>query len=108
MFVYKHAKQYNMLKISRLFMKIQALWVNNSRILTSKNAKFSGYSFDMNLNIWGDFHICISLPLRRKFFEKSNHRASHDVLPVNNDDGNMLTIVGFNKSFKKSFFSKYY
>ena len=28
-----------------------------------KNAKFSGYYFDMNLNIWGDFQICISVPL---------------------------------------------
>ena len=28
-----------------------------------KNAKFSGYYFDMNLNIWGDFQICISEPL---------------------------------------------
>ena len=31
-----------------------------------KNAKFSGYYFDMNLNIWGDFQICISVPLRKK------------------------------------------
>ena len=29
-----------------------------------KNAKFSGYYFDMNLNIWGDFQICISVPLK--------------------------------------------
>ena len=28
-----------------------------------KNVKFSGYYFDMNLNIWGDFQICISVPL---------------------------------------------
>ena len=28
-----------------------------------KNAKFSGYYFDMNLNMWGDFQICISVPL---------------------------------------------
>ena len=31
-----------------------------------KNAKFSGYYFDMNLNIWGDFQICISVPLMLK------------------------------------------
>ena len=36
--------------------------MNNSRILAIRNAKFSGY-FYMNLNIWGDFHICISVPL---------------------------------------------
>ena len=28
-----------------------------------KNAKPSGYYFYMNLNIWGDFQICISVPL---------------------------------------------
>ena len=30
-----------------------------------KNAKFSGYYFDMNLNIWGDFQICIGVPLNQ-------------------------------------------
>ena len=44
--------------------KIQTLRVNNSRILTIKNAKFSGYYFYMNLNIQGDFQICISVPLK--------------------------------------------
>ena len=29
-----------------------------------KNAKPSGYYFYMNLNIWGDFQICISVPSR--------------------------------------------
>ena len=43
---------------------MRTLRVNNSRILIMiKNAKFSGYYFDMNLNIWGDFQICISVPL---------------------------------------------
>ena len=28
-----------------------------------KNEKFSGYYFYMNLNIYGDFQICISVPL---------------------------------------------
>ena len=32
-----------------------------------KNAKFLGDYFDMNLNIWGDFQICISVPLIFKF-----------------------------------------
>ena len=31
--------------------------------LESKNAKFSGYCFYMDTNIWGDFQICISVPL---------------------------------------------
>ena len=34
------------------------------RILTIKNAKFSEYYFYMNLNVWGDSQICISVPLR--------------------------------------------
>ena len=50
-------KQQNMLKISLLFIKIQTLRVNNSRILTIKIAKFSGYYVYMNLNIWEDFQI---------------------------------------------------
>ena len=53
-----------MLKISLLLTKIQTFLVNNLRILTIKNAKFSGCYFDMNLNIWGDFHIYISVPLK--------------------------------------------
>ena len=42
---------------------MQTLRANNSRIVTIKNGKFSGYYFYMNLNIWGDFQICISVPL---------------------------------------------
>ena len=37
--------------------------MNYSRILTIKNAKFLGYYFYINLNIKGDFQICISAPL---------------------------------------------
>ena len=37
--------------------------MNNSRILSIKNAKFSGYYFYMNLNIKRNFQICISVPL---------------------------------------------
>ena len=45
--------------------------MNNSRILTIKNTKLSGYYFYVNLNIWGDFHICISVPLILDFVSKS-------------------------------------
>ena len=31
-----------------------------------ENAKFSGYYFYLNLNIWADFQICISVPLSLK------------------------------------------
>ena len=37
--------------------------MNNLRILSIKNAKFSGYYFYMNLNIYRNFQICISVPL---------------------------------------------
>ena len=33
------------------------------KTLWNKNAKFSGYFFYINTNIWGDFQICISVPL---------------------------------------------
>ena len=39
--------------------------MNNSRILTIKNAEFLGYYFLTNLNIWEDFQICISVPLTK-------------------------------------------
>ena len=45
--------------------------MNNSRVLTIKNAKFSGYYFYMNFNTWEDFQICISIPLMfLKLFSK--------------------------------------
>ena len=52
-----------MLKLSLLFKKNKNFGVNNARIVMIKNAKFSGYNFYMNLNTWGDFQICISVPL---------------------------------------------
>ena len=42
-----------MLKIS--LRKIQTF--------TIKNVKFSGYYFYLNMNVWGNFQICISVPL---------------------------------------------
>ena len=39
--------------------------MNNSKILTIKNAKFSGYYLYINLNIRGDFQICTSVSLSR-------------------------------------------
>ena len=62
MFVYKHAKMVDHVKKLKKKKK-KKLRVNNSRILTIKNAKFSEYYFYMNLNILGDFQFCISVPL---------------------------------------------
>ena len=47
---------------------MQILLVDNPRILTVKNAKFSGYHFYMNLNIYGDFRFCISVATFKKTF----------------------------------------
>ena len=55
-----------MLTISLLFKKNTGFTGENSRILGIKNGKLSGYSFHMNLNIWGDFQILISVPLITK------------------------------------------
>ena len=63
-------EQQNMLKLAYFLGKMQILRVNNSRILTIKNAKFSGYYFYMNRNIWRDFQFCISLPLNHISHQK--------------------------------------
>ena len=46
---------------------MQTLRVKNSRILRTKNVKFSGYYFYLKTNIYGDFQICISVPLSRPY-----------------------------------------
>ena len=38
-----------------------------------RNAKPSGNYFYMNLNIWRDFQICISVPLTHLTFYKCTH-----------------------------------
>ena len=50
-------------KLPYFLRNLQTSRPNNSRILRIKNAKYSGYCFYMNSNIWGDFQICISVPL---------------------------------------------
>ena len=54
-----------MLKLVYFLRILQTSPANNSRIFRIKNAKFSGYSFYMNTNIYGDFQICITLPLNK-------------------------------------------
>ena len=53
-------------KVAYFLRKIQTLQANNSRILKIQNAKFSGYYVYMNTNIWRDFQICISAPVRQR------------------------------------------
>ena len=69
MFVYNYIETIE--KLAYFLRKIQSLWVNNSRILTIKNAKLSGYYFYINLNILGDFQICVSVPLNSSHLENS-------------------------------------
>ena len=38
-----------------------------------KNAKFSGYFFHMNMNMQGDFQICISVPLITIYILKTKY-----------------------------------
>ena len=46
MFVYKHTEtKESVKKLAYFLIKVQTLWVNNSRNLTIKNATFSGYYF---------------------------------------------------------------
>ena len=47
-----------------------------------KNAKFSGYYFYMNSNIWWDFQICISVPLtfNKNKLHKTLDYWSRDIL----------------------------
>ena len=55
--------------------KIQTLRVDNSRILTIKNGKFSEYYFHMNFNIWGDFKFCIKANFHSLNVQRSLERA---------------------------------
>ena len=50
-------------KFAYFLRNLQTSRANNSRILSIKNAKFSGYCFYMSTNIYGNFEICISVPL---------------------------------------------
>ena len=55
-------------KLAYFLRKVLTLRVNNSRILTIKYAKFSGYYFYIDLNILGDFQICFSVPLSVAYY----------------------------------------
>ena len=60
-----------MLKISLLFKNFTN-FTGNSGILRIKNAKFSGCCFYMNTNMWGDFQISISVPLKLVFLKNNS------------------------------------
>ena len=68
-FVYKHSETIEYVKKFAYFLRnLQTLRTNNSRIPRIKNAKFSGYCFYMNTNIWGDFQICVRVSLTVQYF----------------------------------------
>ena len=51
------------LKFAYFLRNLQTSWANNLSVFRIKNAKFSGHCFHINTNRWGDFQICISVPL---------------------------------------------
>ena len=57
-----------MLKIAYFLRKLQTSRANNPRIFSINNAKISGYGSYMNTNIEEDFQICISVPLKCRYF----------------------------------------
>ena len=58
-----------MLKLTYFLRKVQTSRVNNSKILTISNAKFPGYHFYMNSNIYRNFQIGTSVPLSAVVFQ---------------------------------------
>ena len=66
---------------------LHTLQVNNSRIPTIKNAKFSRYYFYWNTNIWGYFQICISETLMRYQIPQRNINQSE----IGIDDNNFVS-----------------
>ena len=64
-----------MLKISLLFKESTNFTGKNSKVLKIKNAKLSEYYFYINLNVWGGFEICISVPLR--YADLIRHKCYH-------------------------------
>ena len=51
-------------KLAYVLRNLQTSRENNSEILRIKDANFSGYCFNVNINIKGDFQICVSVLLR--------------------------------------------
>ena len=78
-FVYKHSETKEYVKNQPIFLRnSQTSRANNFRILRIKNAKFLGYWFYVNSNIYGDFQICISVPFK-SFCKLSLHFPLHFV-----------------------------
>ena len=57
-----------MLKTSLLFKKLTTLRANNWIILKIKKPEFSEYYFHMNINMYGDYQVCTSVPLIQNSF----------------------------------------
>ena len=49
------------------------LRLNNSRNFGFKDAQFIGYYIDMNTNTYGDFQICINVPLTYYLVPLTHH-----------------------------------
>ena len=66
-----------------------------------KNAKFSGYYFDMNLIIWGDFQICISVPLTHILYKELASLKTK--LRSNCEKSNKINVPYLSKKQKRDF-----
>ena len=65
--------------------------MNNLRIPRTENAKFSEYYFYLSMDIYGDFQICISVPLKnrkseRKVYLQMRSHATASMLPLHSDN----------------------
>ena len=65
-----------------------------SRILRNKNAKFSGYCFYLKANIYWDFEICISVPLKWIMSNINNYKL---IVPI-------ILLIIYIHSFFNNFF----
>ena len=81
-------------KLAYFLRKLQVSRANDSRILRIKNAKFSGYCLYMDTNIYWDFQICISVPLK-------NFHKFHRKIPVLESLFNKVTSLKASNFFKK-------
>ena len=77
--------------------------MNNLRILRIQNAKFPGYHFYMNTNIWSDFQICISVPLKQPIYYKLRPKiiANYGSFIAGHDNRNYKLLQNYYKLQQK-------
>ena len=73
--------------------------MNNSKILTIKIGKFPGYYFHMNLNIQGDFQICISVPLSDDEFFRDTVDTPKDGIEQHKKREGLKSVISNSKAY---------